>query len=126
MCNGNVNENAQIRPVCYAKIEADIANQRKKDWEEKREMALAMRRLEMPKSERICRLADENVELSEKIRRLENFLNNNPEQFASAKQVELMRGQLKAMENYKFFLSCCIADLALSDLDNSEKEKENG
>lgn len=123
MCNENVNENAQIRPVCDAKIEADIANQRKKDWEEKREMALAMRRLEMPKSERICRLADENVELSAKIRRLENFLNNNPERFASEKQVELMRGQLEAMENYKRFLSCRIADLALSDLGTSEEKK---
>lgn len=122
MCNENVNENAQIRPVCDAKIEADIANQRKKDWEE--EMALAMCRLEMPKNKRICRLADENVELSAKIRRLENFLNNNPERFASEKQVELMRGQLEAMENYKRFLSCRIADLALSDLDKSEKEKE--
>lgn len=126
MCNENVNENAQIRPVCDAKIEADIANQRKKDWEEKREMALAMRRLEMPKSERICRLADENVELSAKIRRMENFLNNNPERFDSEKQVELMRGQLKAMESYKFYLSCRIADLALSDFEPSEKEKENG
>lgn len=122
MCNENVNENAQIRPVCDAKIEADIANQRKKDWEEKREMALAMRRLEMPKSERICRLADENVELSERIRRLENFLNkNNTEQFASEKQVELMRGQLKAMKSYKFYLSCRIADLALSDFEQSER-----
>lgn len=110
MCNENVNENAQIRPVCDAKIEADIANQRKKDWEEKRE--------------RICRLADENVELSAKIRRLENFLNNNPERFASEKQVELMRGQLEAMENYKRFLSCRIADLALSDFDTKTEESK--
>lgn len=124
MRNENVNENAQIRPVCDAKIEADIANQRKKDWEEKREMALAMRMLEMPKSERICRLADENVELSAKIRRLENFLNNNPERFASEKQVELMRGQLEAMENYKRFLSCRIADLALSDFDTKTEESK--
>ena len=42
---------------------------------------------------------------------------------AGAKQVELMRGQLKAMENYKFFLSCRIADLALSDFEPSEEKK---
>ena len=121
MCNGNVN--AQIRPVCDTPIDAAIAEQERQDWEEKREMALAMRRLEMPKSERICRLADENVELSAKIRRLENFLKNNPERFASEKHVELMRGQLKAMESYKFYLSCRIADFALSDFEPSEEKK---
>ena len=121
MCNENVK--AQIRPVCDENIEADIAKQRKIDWEEKKEMALARRRREMPKSEIICRLSEENIGLSGNIERLKNFLNNNPEQFASEKQVELMRGQLKAMENYKFFLSCRIADLALSDFEPSEEKK---
>ena len=121
MCNEN--ENAQIRPVCDENIKADIAYQRKKDWEEKREMALAMRRREMPKSEIICKLGEENVELSAKIERLQNFLNNNPEQFASEKQVELMRCQLEAMKNYKRFLSCRIADLALSDFEPNEEKK---
>jgi hypothetical protein len=51
-------------------------------------------------------------------------LGNNTERFTSDKQIELMRGQLYAMENYKRFLSCRIADLALSDLEPSEKEKE--
>jgi hypothetical protein len=37
-----------------------------------------------------------------------------------------MRGQLKAMENYKFFLSCRIADLALSDFDLEPTEEKKG
>ena len=123
MCNENVNENAQIRPVCDAKIEADIAEQERRDWEVKRQMALARRRQKMPKSEIISRLAEENIALSRNIERLENFLKDNPELFASEKQIELMRGQLKAMESYKFYLSCHIADLALSDFEPSEEKK---
>lgn len=126
MCNEN--ENAQMRPVCEAKMYADIAEQKKQDWGTKCLTALSMRSQEIPKSERICRLADENIELSRNIVRLEKFLKNRPERFASAKQVKLMQGQLKAMENYKFFLSCRIADLALSDLEQSEEKigRENG
>ena len=50
-------------------------------------------------------------------------MKNNPERFASEKQIELMRGQLKAMESYKFYLSCRIADFALSDFEPSEEKK---
>ena len=121
MCNET--ENAQIRPVCGTPIDAAIAEQKRQDWEVKRQMALARRRQEMPKSEIICRLAYENVGLSGNIERLKNFLKNNPEQFASEKQIELMQKQLQSMENYKFFLSCRIADLALSDVDKSEEKK---
>ena len=121
MCNEN--ENAQIRPVCDTPIDAAIAEQERRDWEVKRQMALARRRQKMPKSEIISRLAEENIELSRNIERLENFLKNNPERFASEKHVELMRGQLEAMENYKRFLYCRIADLALSDLGTGEEKK---
>lgn len=121
MCNGNVN--AQIRPVCDTPIDAAIAEQERQDWEVKRQMALARSRKKMPKSEIISRLAEENIELSRNIERLENFLKDNLERFASEKQIELMRSQLKAMENYKFFLSCRIADLALSDFEPSEEKK---
>ena len=121
MCNET--ENAQMNPVCGAPIDAAIAEQRKQDWLTKRQFDLARRRLEKPKSEILFRIADENVGLSGNIERLKNFLKNNPEQFASEKQIELMQKQLQAMENYKFFLSCRIADLALSDVDNSEEKK---
>lgn len=75
-------------------------------------------------SGRCLQLARENSDLSEKIFRLNAFLQSKDcEKIAGAKQVELLRGQLEAMENYKRFLSCRIADLALSDLDKGEKEK---
>jgi hypothetical protein len=74
------------------------------------------------KSSRLLNLARENDGLTERIYRLKAFLEGEQcEKIAGAKQVELMRGQLKAMENYKFFLSCRIADLALYDLEPSEK-----
>ena len=125
MCNENVNENAQIRPVCGSPdLESALQDKRKEEFLMRRQMELSVRNYHMPKSERLCRLADENIELSRNIDKLGSFLGNNPERFTSAKQVELMRGQLKAMENYKFFLSCRIADLALSDVEQSDKEKE--
>jgi hypothetical protein len=77
------------------------------------------------KSSRLMNLAREMACLTEKICKLTAFLEEKDcEKIAGAKQVELMRGQLEAMENYKRFLSCRIADLALSDLKPSEKEKE--
>lgn len=122
MCNEN--ENAQIRPVCDTPdLEAALQDKRKEEFLMRRQMELAVRNYHMPKSERLCRLADENIELSRNIDKLGSFLGNNPERFTSDKQIELMRGQLKAMENYKFFLSCRIADLALSDLEQSEEKK---
>jgi hypothetical protein len=79
----------------------------------------------LDKSSRLLNLARENDYLTEKINRLKDFLEGEQcEKIADAKQVELMRGQLEAMENCKRFLSCRIADLALSDLKPSEKEKE--
>lgn len=79
------------------------------------------------KSSRLINLAREMDYLTEKICKLTAFLEEKDcEKIAGAKQVELMRGQLKAMESYKFYLSCRIADLALSDFEPSEKEKENG
>ena len=78
------------------------------------------------KGSRLLNLARENDDLTEKIYRLKVFLEGEQcENIAGAKQVELMRSQLKAMENYKFFLSCRIADLALSGIETSEKENEN-
>jgi hypothetical protein len=124
MCNENVNENAQIRPVCDTPdIEQALQGKRILN---RRQMELAVRNYNMPKSERLCRLADENIELSRNIDKLGSFLGNNPERFTSDKQIELMRGQLKAMENYKFFLSCRIADLALSDFDLEPTEEKKG
>lgn len=119
MCKENVN--AQIRPVCGTP-EIEAALQDKILMRSK--MEFAVRNYHMPKSERLCRLADENIELSRNIDKLGSFLGNNPERFTSDKQIELMRGQLKAMENYKFFLSCRIADLALSDLDLEPTEEK--
>lgn len=79
----------------------------------------------LAKSSRLINLAREMDYLTEKICKLTAFLEEKDcEKIAGVKQVELMRGQLKAMESYKFFLSCRIADLALSDLEQSENEKE--
>lgn len=76
------------------------------------------------KSSRLLNLAREMDFLIENICKLTAFLEEKDcEKIAGAKQVELMRSQLEAMENYKRFLSCRIADLALSDLKPSEKEK---
>ena len=76
------------------------------------------------KSSRLINLAREMDYLTEKICKLTAFLEEKDcEKIAGAKQVELMRGQLKAMETYNFYLSCRIADLALSDLEQSEEKK---
>lgn len=119
MCNENVNasDNAQIRPVdcAEAKIDLDAIG----------DSPILPYHTFLVKSSRLLNLARENDNLTEKIFRLKSFLEGKQcEKIAGAKQVELMRSQLKAMENYKFFLSCSIADLALSDLETSEKEKE--
>jgi hypothetical protein len=68
-------------------------------------------------------LARENCELAEKIDKLKYFLENNPEEYASQKQIELMKKQLSAMECYKFYLCCRIADLVISDIEPKEKEE---
>lgn len=106
--------NAQIRPVDCAEAEGAFGDSPVLPY--------------LPflvKSSRLLNLTMENDGLTEKIYRLKAFLEGKQcEKIAGAKQIELMRGQLKAMENYKFFLSCRIADLALSDLEQSEKEKE--
>jgi len=119
----NETENAQIRPICDAKIDAAIEEQERRDWAVKRQLELARRRQELPKSEIIFRLANEDIDITNKIAKLSVFLKDNPERFASEKQIELMRGQLEAMEKYKYFLSCRIADLALSDFEPNEEKK---
>lgn len=68
-------------------------------------------------------LARENEELSEKIFRLKLFLGQTPEEKASQKQIELMKKQLNAMECYKIYLCCRIADLVISDIEPSEEKK---
>ena len=113
MCNEN--ENAQMRPVdAVAKIDLGAIG----------DSPILPYHPFLVKSSRLLKLAGENDDLTEKIFRLKSFLEGEQcEKIAGAKQVELMRGQLKAMENYKFFLSCRIADLALSDLEQSEEKK---
>lgn len=69
------------------------------------------------------KLARENEELSEKIFRIKFFLEGTPEAKASQKQIELMKKQLNAMECYKFYLCCRLADLAISDIEPKEKEE---
>lgn len=114
MCNEN--ENAQMRPVdAVAKIDLGAIG----------DSPILPYHPFLVRSSRLFKLARENDDLTEKIFRLKSFLEGKQcEKIAGAKQVELMRGQLEAMENYKRFLSCRIADLALSDLVKSEKEKE--
>lgn len=76
------------------------------------------------KSSRLINLARENYFLTENICKLTAFLEEKDcENIAGAKQVELMRSQLKAMKTYKFFLSCRITDIAFSDLEPSEEKK---
>ena len=114
MCNENVNatDHAQIRPVDCAEAKIDLGDS-----------PILPYHPFLVKGSRLLNLARENEDLTEKIYRLKVFLEGKQcEKIAGAKQVELMRGQLKAMENYKFFLSCRIADLALSDLETSEKK----
>lgn len=114
MCNKN--ENAQMRPVDSAEAKIDLA-------------ALGENQIKpcLPfptNSGRCLQLARENRDLSDKIFSLNAFLQSKDcEKIAGAKQVELMRGQLEAMESYKRFLSCRIADLALSDFEPSEEKK---
>jgi hypothetical protein len=122
MCNENVNanatDNAQMRPVASAEAKIDLGDS-----------PILPYHPFLVKSSRLLNLARENDNLTEKIYRLKAFLEGEQcEKIAGAKQVELMRSQLKAMENYKFFLSCRIADLALSDLEPTEENKvgENG
>jgi len=117
MCNENVNanatDNAQMRPVDRAEAKIDIG-----------ESPFLPYNQSLVKSTRLIDLAREMDCLTEKICNLTAFLEvKDCEKIAGAKQVELMRSQLKAMENYKFFLSCRIADLALSDLEPKEKEE---
>ena len=114
MCNET--ENAQMRPVDTAETKIDIGESHILPY-----FPMTL------KSGRLLQLARENSDLSEKIFKLNSFLQRKDcEKIAGAKQVELMRNQLEAMKNYKRFLSCRIADFALSDIDRSEKEKENG
>lgn len=116
MCNANANANAQMRPVKSEMAKIDLG-----------ESPILPYNPILVKSSRLINLARENDLLTEKICNLNAFLEEKDcEKIAGAKQVELMRSQLKAMKNYKFFLSCRIADIALSDLEPSEKEKENG
>lgn len=68
------------------------------------------------------KLARENEELSEKIFRLKVFLAETPKAKASQKQIELMKKQLSAMECYKFYLCCRIADLVISNIEPKEKK----
>ena len=114
MCNEN--ENAQVRPVDRAETKIDI--------DALGDSPILPYHPFLVKSSRLLNLAREDDNLTEKIFRLKAFLEGKQcEKIAGAKQVELMRGQLKAMESYKFFLSCRIADLALYDLEPSEEKK---
>lgn len=116
MCNENVNENAQMRPVASAEAKIDLGAIG--------DSPILPYHPFLVKSSRLVNLARENDNLTEKIFRLKTFLEGKQcEKIAGAKQVELMRGQLKAMESYKFYLSCRIADLALSDFEPSEEKK---
>ena len=81
------------------------------------------KRFDRSKSFLSVELARENCELTENIDKLKYFLENNPEEKASKKQIELMKKQLNAMECYKFFLCCRIADLVISDIEPKEKEE---
>ena len=115
MCNENVNatDNAQIRPVDCAEAKIALGDS-----------PILPYHPFLVKSSRLLNLAREMDYLTEKICKLTAFLEEKDcEKIAGAKQVELMRGQLKAMENYKFFLSCRIADLALSGIETSEEKK---
>jgi len=113
MCNENAN--AQMRPVDSAVGKIDLGNIGNSP-------ILPYNPI-LVKSSRLINLAREKDYLTEKILKLKAFLEEKDcEKIAGSKQVELMRDQLKAMENYKFFLSCRIADLALSDLEPTEKE----
>lgn len=115
MCNENVNatDNAQIRPVDCAEAKIALGDS-----------PILPYHPFLVKGSRLLNLARENEDLTEKIYRLKVFLEGQQcEKIAGAKQVELMRSQLKAMENYKFFLSCRIVDLALFGIETSEEKK---
>lgn len=84
---------------------------------------LPYKRFNRSKSFLSVELARENCELTENIDKLKYFLENNPEEKASQKQIELMKKQLNAMECYKFYLCCRIADLVISDIEPKEENK---
>lgn len=116
MCNEN--ENAQMRPVDSAEAKIDLGAIG--------DSPILPYHPILVKTSRLLNLARENDNLTEKIFMLKTFLERKQcEKIEGAKQVELMRGQLEAMENYKRFLSCRIADLALSDLEPSEEMKND-